>query len=49
MKANPEYDRFTDMMERLIQIPRVEIKAKLNADKKARKQKAKKSSASGRA
>ncbi len=48
MKQNPEFDRFDSTMRKLIAVPRSEIKAKLDAEKrtKARKRKTKKPSAS---
>lgn len=47
MKKNEEYDRFTDLTERILSVPHSEIKAKLDAEKKAKKRKkAKQSSAS---
>jgi hypothetical protein len=47
MKANPEFDRFTDTMEKLIKVPHSEIKAVSDAEKKAKKRKkSRKSSAS---
>jgi hypothetical protein len=49
MKANPEYDKFTDAMERLIKVPNGTSKAKLDAEKKDKKRKPKKASDSGRA
>jgi len=46
-KANPEYDTFTDFMERLIKVPYSEVKTKLEMEKAAKKRKkARKSSAS---
>jgi len=36
-KENPEYDRFTDFMERLLTVPHSEIKEKLDAEKAAKK------------
>jgi hypothetical protein len=38
MKADKgEFDRFTDFMRRLVAVPHSEIKAKLDAEKKAKK------------
>jgi hypothetical protein len=46
-KTSKEYDRFADFMGKLIKVPHSEIKAKLDAEKRAKKRKkAKKSSAS---
>jgi hypothetical protein len=39
MKSKTEYDRFTDLMGKLIKVPHSEIKAKLEAEKKAKKRK----------
>jgi len=45
--ANKEFDKFDRTMRELIQVPHSEIKAKLDAEKSAKKRKkAKKSSAS---
>lgn len=46
-----EYQRFDQMMEKLLSIPQSEIKAELDAEKaaKAKKRKPKKTSASGHA
>jgi hypothetical protein len=47
MKEKTEYDRFEDLMSDLIKVPHSEIKAKLDAEKRAKKRKkVKKSSAS---
>lgn len=47
MKTKSEYDKFTDLMKRLIKVPHSEIKAKLDAEARAKKRKkARKSSAS---
>lgn len=50
-KTEGEYQRFDKMMRDLIKVPHSEIKAKLDAEKaaKKRKRKAKEPSASGRA
>jgi hypothetical protein len=46
-KTTDEYDRFEGLMGKLIKVPHSEIKAKLDAEKRAKKRKkAKKSSAS---
>lgn len=46
---NTEFERFTKLAEGLMRVPHSEIKAKLEAEKKAKKQKkAKQSSASSR-
>ena len=45
-----EFDRFTDFMRRLVSVPHSEIKAKLDAEKRAKTRKrTSKASASGRA
>jgi hypothetical protein len=45
--AAGDFDRFTNFMKRLVAVPHSEIKAKLDAEKRAKKRKkAKKSSAS---
>ena len=50
MKGNPEFDRFDSTMRKLISVSHEEIKAKLDAEKLAKKQKRKaKPSASDRA
>ena len=47
MKQNPEYEKFDRTMRELMKVPHSEIKAKLDAEKLAKKRKkAKKSSAS---
>ena len=47
MKKTNEYDKFSELMTELIKVPHSEIKAKLDAEKRAKKRKkAKKSSAS---
>lgn len=49
-KENRQYDKFDRVMQSLMKVPRSEIKAKLDAEKKAKKRKkAKDSSASGHA
>lgn len=50
-RHTPEYERFDNMMQRLIRVPHAEIKAKLDAEKraKARKKRKPNTSASGRA
>jgi hypothetical protein len=48
-KVSSEFDKFDDTMRELLKVPHSEIKAKLDAEKKAKKRKAKKPSASGRA
>ena len=48
--CNPsEYDKFDRTMRELLKVSHNEIKAKLDAEKKAKKRKAKKPSASGHA
>jgi hypothetical protein len=51
IKKNKEFERFDNTMRKLISVPHSDIKAKLDAEKKSRrnKRKAKKHSASGRA
>lgn len=45
-----EFEKFDETMRRLLQVPHSEVKAKLDAEKKAKKRKkSKKSSASGHA
>ena len=47
MKTKTEYDKFSELMGKLIKVPHSEIKAKLDAEKRAkRRKKARKSSAS---
>lgn len=49
-KQNKEFENFDRTMRELIKVPHSEIKAKLDAEKRAKqKRKAKKPSASGRA
>ena len=49
-KNNSEYEKFDGMMQKLIKVPHSTIKAKLDAEKRAKqKRKPKKTSASGRA
>lgn len=43
-----EFDNFDRTMRELIKVPHGEIKAKLDAEKKAKKRKSRKPSASGR-
>jgi hypothetical protein len=40
-KTSEEYDRFSNLMGKLIKVPHSEIKAKLDAEKKARERKRK--------
>lgn len=49
VEGKTEYDRFKNVMRRLMAVPHSEIKAKLDAEKKAKKRKKAKASASGRA
>jgi len=44
-----EFNKFDETMKKLMKVPHSEIKAKLDAEKKAKKRKPKKTSASGRA
>jgi hypothetical protein len=39
VKANPEYDKFTDAMELLIKVPHSKLKKMLDANKAAKKRK----------
>jgi hypothetical protein len=48
-KKNTEFDKFDSTMRGLLRVPHSEIKAKLDAEKKAKKRKAKKPSASDHA
>ena len=41
-----EYDRFNSLMSKLAKVPHSELKAKLDVEKRAKKRKAKKPSAS---
>jgi len=36
---NPQFDRFTDFMKRLVRVPHSEVKARLDAEKEAKKRK----------
>lgn len=49
VKGKTEFERFNNVMRGLLSVPHSEIKAKLDAEKKAKKRKKVKSSASGRA
>jgi hypothetical protein len=50
MKTKTEYNNFTNLVDNVLKVPHSEIKAKLDAEKKAKKRKKSKiSSASGRA
>lgn len=50
MKKANEYEHFTELLGKLLSVPHSEIKAKLDAEKRAKKRKKpKKSSASGHA
>jgi hypothetical protein len=46
MKRNADFDRFNETMKRLIAVPHSELKAKLDAEKAAKKRKSKRPSAS---
>jgi hypothetical protein len=48
MKTKSEYDRFESLLGRLLKVPHSEIKAKLDAEKKARKRKKSKASSAFR-
>lgn len=39
MKKNPEFDRFTNAMGRLLKVSHAELKSKLDAEKNAKKRK----------
>jgi len=39
MSKNPEFDRFTDTMRKLVRVPHSEVKAQLDAEKEAKKRK----------
>jgi len=49
MPKNDEFEKFDRLMRQIGRVPHSEIKAKLDAEKKARKRKPKKTSASARA
>lgn len=49
MRESKEFDNFDATMKRLVAVPHDKIKAKLDAEKAAKKRKPKKASASGRA
>jgi hypothetical protein len=49
MKKNNEFENFDRTMHELLKVPHSEIKAKLDAEKKAKGRKPKKASASGHA
>lgn len=44
-----DFGQFTSFMRQLVRVPHSEIKAKLDAEKQARKRRTKRSSVSGRA
>jgi len=48
-QKSSEFDKFDRTMQNLLKVPHSEIKAKLDAEKKAKKRKPKKTSASDRA
>ena len=39
MKTKTEYDKFSDLMGKLIKVPHSAVKAKLDAEKRAKKRK----------
>lgn len=39
MKSNTEYDRFETFVKEILKVPHSEIKAKLDAEKRAKKRK----------
>jgi hypothetical protein len=43
---NPEFDRFTSLLRDVVKVPHSEIKAKLDAEKEAKKRKVKRASSS---
>lgn len=45
-KTQGEYATFTNLMDKLLKVPHRELKAKLDAEKKAKKRKPKQASAS---
>jgi hypothetical protein len=49
MKIKTEYDRFTHLMGRLMKVPHSEVKAKLDAEKQAKKRKKSRHSSASRA
>lgn len=49
MRKNSQFDKFDHTMRNLMKVPHSEIKAKLDAEKKAKKRKPKETSASGHA
>jgi hypothetical protein len=49
VEGKTEFEKFDNFMRRLIAVPHSEIKAKLDAEKKAKKRKKARASASGRA
>ena len=48
MKAKTEYDRFEDLARSVLGVPHSEVKAKLDAEKKAKKRKKSKTSSASR-
>jgi hypothetical protein len=49
MNKPSEFEKFDRTMQALLKVPQCQIRAKLDAEKKAKKRKTKKASASGRA
>jgi hypothetical protein len=49
MKAKSEHDRFEGLVSGLLKVPHSEIKAKLDAEKRAKKRKKSKTSSASRA
>jgi hypothetical protein len=49
VKGKTEFDRFQNLLKAVLTVPHSEIKAKLDAEKKAKKRKKARASASGRA
>jgi hypothetical protein len=49
MKKQNEYGKFTDLVDKVLSVPHSEIKAKLDAEKQAKKRKKSKKSSASRA
>lgn len=49
MKHNAEFERFNNTMRRILKVSHADVKAKLDSERAAKKRKARKPSASGRA
>ena len=48
MKTKTEYDKFSELMGKLVKVPHSKIKAKLDAEKRAKKRRKSKKSAASR-